>query len=108
MARGRHRAPSNAAVVVPSANTNSNANTNTNGRQAQASRAPTASPQLQRQLEHAADHMYDNNLKVLRRRDPTITSIIDQFSHICLYRYTGEKWKKEGFEGTLFVVEQYV
>lgn len=49
---------------------------------------------------------YNHNLKVLRRRDPSIVSIFDQFSHVCLYHYNGKKWEKQGFEGSMFLYER--
>ena len=51
---------------------------------------------------------YSHNLKVLRRRDPSIVSIFDQFSHVCLYHYNGEKWEKKGYEGSMFLYERSV
>ena len=51
---------------------------------------------------------YQKNLKSLRRVDPTIISIIDQFSHICLYRLHEGKWQKDGFEGASFLFERCV
>jgi hypothetical protein len=51
---------------------------------------------------------YNHNLKVLRRRDPSIVSIFDQFSHVCVYHHNGEKWEKQGFEGSMFLYERYV
>ena len=51
---------------------------------------------------------YNHNLKVLRRRDPSIVSIFDQFSHVCLYHYNGEKWEKKGYEGSMFLYERCV
>jgi hypothetical protein len=51
---------------------------------------------------------YQKNLKSLRRIDPTILSIIDQFSHICLYRLHQGKWLKDGFEGASFLFERCV
>ncbi|KAI0088441.1 hypothetical protein BDY19DRAFT_891623 [Irpex rosettiformis] len=70
-------------------------------------RAPTSSPLLRKQIAVASDSIYHNNLTVLKRGDPTIVSIIDQFSHVCLYNYNGrtQKWAKEGYEGSMFVVE---
>src|SRR5258708_7308067 len=50
---------------------------------------------------------YHKNLKSLRRVDPTIVSIIDQFSHVCLYRLHDGKWQKDGFEGASFLFERY-
>ncbi|KAK1220306.1 hypothetical protein PQX77_016931 [Marasmius sp. AFHP31] len=49
---------------------------------------------------------YEHNLKVLRRRDPSITSIFDQFSHVCVYHHNGEKWEKHGYEGSMFLFER--
>ncbi|PSR71393.1 hypothetical protein PHLCEN_2v12660 [Hermanssonia centrifuga] len=71
-------------------------------------RAPTSSPQLRKQFALASDSIYQNNITVLRRRDPTIVSILDQFSHVCLYHFNGKKWEKQGYEGSMFLVEQYV
>jgi hypothetical protein len=51
---------------------------------------------------------YNHNLKVLRRRDPSIVSIFDQFSHVCLYHHNGEKWEKKGYEGSMFLYERCV
>lgn len=48
---------------------------------------------------------YHSNLKVLRRRDPSIVSIFDQFPHVCIYRYDG-KWVRAGYEGTMFLYER--
>ncbi|KAF9006878.1 PH domain-like protein [Hymenopellis radicata] len=51
---------------------------------------------------------YDHNLKVLRRRDPSITSIFDQFSHVCVYHFNinTNKWEKLGYEGSMFLYER--
>lgn len=49
---------------------------------------------------------YHSNLKVLRRRDPSINSIFDQFSHVCVYHHNGQKWQKHGFEGSMFLFER--
>lgn len=51
---------------------------------------------------------YNHNLKVLRRRDPSIVSIFDQFSHVCVYHHNGNKWEKQGFEGSMFLYERSV
>ncbi|KAF8217796.1 hypothetical protein K438DRAFT_2006827 [Mycena galopus ATCC 62051] len=48
---------------------------------------------------------YNHNLKVLRRRDPSIISIFDQFSHVCVYHHNGQTWEKNGFEGSMFLYE---
>ncbi|EKM56889.1 uncharacterized protein PHACADRAFT_160427 [Phanerochaete carnosa HHB-10118-sp] len=70
-------------------------------------RAPTASPQLKKQFALAFDSIYQNNLRTIKRRDPTIVSILDQFSHVCLYKFNGMtmKWEREGYEGSIFIVE---
>ncbi|KAF9496022.1 hypothetical protein BDN71DRAFT_1589269 [Pleurotus eryngii] len=49
---------------------------------------------------------YNSNLKVLRRRDPSIISIFDQFSHVCVYHHNGDKWEKQGYEGSMFLYER--
>ncbi|KAJ7731161.1 hypothetical protein DFH07DRAFT_906176 [Mycena maculata] len=49
---------------------------------------------------------YNHNLKVLRRRDPSIISIFDQFSHVCVYHHNGKTWEKNGFEGSMFLYER--
>ena len=49
---------------------------------------------------------YNHNLKVLRRRDPSILSIFDQFSHVCVYHHNGNNWEKQGFEGSMFLYER--
>ncbi|PFH49375.1 hypothetical protein AMATHDRAFT_63340 [Amanita thiersii Skay4041] len=49
---------------------------------------------------------YNHNLKVLRRRDPSIISIFDQFSHVCVYHHNGKKWEKQGYEGSMFLYER--
>ncbi|KAK7047787.1 hypothetical protein VNI00_006115 [Paramarasmius palmivorus] len=50
--------------------------------------------------------IYEHNLKVLRRRDSSIVSIFDQFSHVCVYHHNGEKWEKHGYEGSMFLYER--
>ncbi|TFK75505.1 hypothetical protein BDN72DRAFT_831759 [Pluteus cervinus] len=49
---------------------------------------------------------YNYNLKVLRRRDPSIVTIFDQFSHVCIYHHNGNNWEKQGFEGSMFLYER--
>ncbi|KAH8984903.1 Dcp1-like decapping family-domain-containing protein [Lactarius akahatsu] len=65
----------------------------------------SSKPQPQAQSMTAAAR-YQKNLKSLRRIDPTIVSIVDQFSHICLYRLHEGKWQKDGFEGASFLFER--
>ncbi|KAI0819491.1 hypothetical protein BC628DRAFT_1402415 [Trametes gibbosa] len=50
--------------------------------------------------------VYQSNMKVLLRREPSITAIIDQFSHVCLYHHNGQKWEKNGYEGSMFLFEK--
>lgn len=52
--------------------------------------------------------IYENNLKVLRRREPSILSIFDQFSHVCVYHFKENKWEKQGYEGSMFLFEKCV
>lgn len=55
-----------------------------------------------------SDATYANNMKVLRRRDPSIVKIADAFSHVCVYHHNGSKWEKQGFEGSMFLFEKCV
>ncbi|KAI1798409.1 hypothetical protein LXA43DRAFT_876456 [Ganoderma leucocontextum] len=50
--------------------------------------------------------VYQSNMKVLLRREPSITAIVDQFSHVCLYHHNGQKWEKHGYEGSMFLFEK--
>ena len=70
------------------------------------SHLPVAEPQAQSTTTLSAADRYEKNLKSLRRVDPTICSIIDQFSHICLYRLHDGKWQKDGYEGASFLFER--
>ncbi|KAI0291020.1 Dcp1-like decapping family-domain-containing protein [Russula brevipes] len=65
-----------------------------------------AKPHAQSTSALTAAARYERNLKILRRVDPTIVSIIDQFSHVCLYRLHEGKWAKDGFEGASFLIER--
>ena len=49
---------------------------------------------------------YESNLRVLRKRDPSIVSIFDQFGHVCVYHYVNKKWEKNGYEGSMFLFER--
>ncbi|TFK47564.1 hypothetical protein OE88DRAFT_1665761 [Heliocybe sulcata] len=71
-------------------------------------RPPTQPPQpsSSASLGMSTAARYQHNLKVLRRRDPTILSIFDQFSHVCLYHHNGKAWEKKGFEGSMFLFER--
>ncbi|KAJ6501281.1 hypothetical protein DFH09DRAFT_1375837 [Mycena vulgaris] len=73
----------------------------------------TDSPKLSKALRQRAPELgmspearYNHNLKVLRRRDPSIISIFDQFSHVCVYHHNGATWEKNGFEGSMFLYER--
>ncbi|PBK73770.1 hypothetical protein ARMSODRAFT_952844 [Armillaria solidipes] len=70
---------------------------------------PTPSPpppQAKPNLGMSPMSRYNHNLKVLRRRDPSITTIFDQFSHVCVYHHNGSKWEKLGYEGSMFLYER--
>ena len=49
---------------------------------------------------------YNHNLRVVRRRDPTIVAIFEKFDHVCLYHLTNGKWEKAGYEGATFLFER--
>nr|VWP02537.1 Phosphodiesterase (EC [Ganoderma boninense] len=66
---------------------------------------PATSNAQQRQLG-MLPAVYQSNMKVLLRREPSITAIIDHFSHVCLYHHNGQKWEKHGYEGSMFLFEK--
>ncbi|KAF7348501.1 hypothetical protein MVEN_01367600 [Mycena venus] len=66
---------------------------------------PQQSVEQQPNLGMSPEARYNHNLKVLRRRDPSIISIFDQFSHVCVYHHNGQTWEKNGFEGSMFLYE---
>ncbi|KAI0938829.1 hypothetical protein AcW1_001534 [Taiwanofungus camphoratus] len=92
MAR-RHRSTSNVS------------SNNAHDTRPQRTESPTPTQQPKRQLG-MSPAIYENNMKVLLRREPSITSIFDQFSHVCLYHYNGSKWEKQGYEGSMFLFEK--
>ncbi|ORY33001.1 PH domain-like protein, partial [Rhizoclosmatium globosum] len=49
-----------------------------------------------------------HNLKVLRRHDDKIISILDSTSHVVVYEFDEQRqsWNKRGIEGTLFIVSR--
>ncbi|KAJ3134252.1 mRNA-decapping enzyme 1B [Physocladia obscura] len=49
-----------------------------------------------------------HNLRVLRRHDDSITSILDTSAHVVVYDFdeARQSWNKRGIEGTLFLVER--
>ncbi|KAF7323728.1 Serine carboxypeptidase S10 [Mycena kentingensis (nom. inval.)] len=63
-------------------------------------------PRTDSGLGMSPEARYEHNLKVLRRRDPSIISIFDQFTHVCVYHHNGEGWEKNGFEGSMFLYER--
>lgn len=63
-------------------------------------------PQSHQHLGMSPASRYNANLKVVRRRDPSIVSIFDQFSHVCVYHHNGDKWEKQGYEGSMFLYER--
>ncbi|KAG7446439.1 uncharacterized protein BT62DRAFT_931874 [Guyanagaster necrorhizus] len=67
---------------------------------------PPPAPQAKPNLGMSPMSRYNHNLKVLRRRDPSITTIFDQFSHVCVYHHNGSKWEKLGYEGSMFLYER--
>ncbi|EGO03397.1 hypothetical protein SERLA73DRAFT_69271 [Serpula lacrymans var. lacrymans S7.3] len=90
------RARSNSSV--------SNYSPNLVQRQQQSPYQPPATPSQHLGMSPAS--RYHHNMKVLRRRDPSIVSIFDQFSHVCVYHHNGDKWEKQGFEGSMFLYER--
>ncbi|KAF8636045.1 hypothetical protein AX17_003840 [Amanita inopinata Kibby_2008] len=76
-------------------------------RQSRAQHNRTPAPtQPQQSMGMSPMSRYNHNLKVLRRRDPSIVSIFDQFSHVCVYHHNGKKWEKQGFEGSMFLYDR--
>jgi hypothetical protein len=72
---------------------------------------PSQTPQSgavkpERNLGMSPASRYNHNLRVLRRRDPSILSIFDQFSHVCVYHHNEGKWEKQGYEGSMFLYER--
>ncbi|KAE9409406.1 hypothetical protein BT96DRAFT_913526, partial [Gymnopus androsaceus JB14] len=67
---------------------------------------PASVAQSGSDLGMTAASRYAHNLKVLRRRDPSILRIFDQFSHVCVYHHNGDHWEKKGFEGSMFLYER--
>ncbi|KAG0697063.1 hypothetical protein DFH29DRAFT_857328 [Suillus ampliporus] len=67
---------------------------------------PETIPSAQSHLGMSPQSRYLSNMKVVRRRDPSIVSIFDQFSHVCVYHHNGDKWEKQGYEGSMFLYER--
>ncbi|CCM05360.1 uncharacterized protein FIBRA_07574 [Fibroporia radiculosa] len=66
----------------------------------------TQSPAQSKRQMGLTPAVYENNMKVLLRREPSIRSILDQFSHVCVYHHNGSKWEKQGYEGSMFLFEK--
>ncbi|PCH45116.1 hypothetical protein WOLCODRAFT_139389 [Wolfiporia cocos MD-104 SS10] len=86
-------------------------NSNVSGNHAQHTRpqraeSPVVSAQQPKRQLGMTPAIYENNMKVLHRREPSITSIFDQFSHVCVYHHNGVKWEKQGYEGSMFLFEK--
>ena len=56
----------------------------------------------------STESRYYLNLRLLQKRDPTITSIFDQFSHVCVYKHGSGKWDRFGCEGSMLLFERRV
>ncbi|KAG2120044.1 hypothetical protein BD769DRAFT_1653705 [Suillus cothurnatus] len=67
---------------------------------------PPETASAQSHLGMSPQSRYLSNMKVVRRRDPSIVSIFDQFSHVCVYHHNGDKWEKQGYEGSMFLYER--
>ncbi|KIK97613.1 hypothetical protein PAXRUDRAFT_31697 [Paxillus rubicundulus Ve08.2h10] len=63
-------------------------------------------PQIHSGLGMSPASRYMANMKVIRRRDSSIVSIFDQFSHVCVYHHNGDRWEKQGYEGSMFLYER--
>ncbi|KIJ61463.1 hypothetical protein HYDPIDRAFT_115942 [Hydnomerulius pinastri MD-312] len=111
------RARSNSSVsnYNAPANHNHNHNYNHNQRFRQPSTHPPLPddpphqdpvPQSQSALGMSSASRYMANMKVVRSRDRSIVSIFDQFSHVCVYHHNGDKWEKQGYEGSMFLYER--
>ncbi|MDP2438478.1 MAG: mRNA-decapping enzyme subunit 1 [archaeon] len=48
------------------------------------------------------------NLRVLRRKDPSVSKVLTKSSHVSLYEYSAEtkQWNKQEVQGPLFIVER--
>ncbi|KAI0718368.1 hypothetical protein C8T65DRAFT_638748 [Cerioporus squamosus] len=66
----------------------------------------TITPSASAHKPGLSEAIYQTNLKVMLRREPSITGTVDQFPHVCLYRYDGQKWEKHGYEGSMFIYQK--
>ncbi|KAH8116154.1 hypothetical protein DFH11DRAFT_1542919 [Phellopilus nigrolimitatus] len=66
---------------------------------------PTPEPSFDVGMSPAS--RYYKNLRVLRRHDPHIVSIFDQFAHVTLYyQPEPDKFERGGYEGVMFFFER--
>ncbi|KAF8434868.1 hypothetical protein L210DRAFT_972064 [Boletus edulis BED1] len=84
---------------MPPRRSRSNSSASFQNAQASSSPPPTS-------LGMSPASRYLSNMKVIRRRDSSIVSIFDQFSHVCVYHHNGDKWEKQGYEGSMFLYER--
>ncbi|RPD65242.1 hypothetical protein L227DRAFT_649397 [Lentinus tigrinus ALCF2SS1-6] len=66
----------------------------------------TITPSASAHKPDLSEAIYQTNLKVMLRREPSITGTVDQFSHVCLYRFDGKRWEKHGYEGSMFIFKK--
>lgn len=88
------------------ARSNSSVSASTRSRQPSVNAHPDPTQQTHPNIGMSPASRYNANMKVVRRRDPSIVSIFDQFSHVCVYHHNGDKWEKHGFEGSMFLYER--
>lgn len=69
----------------------------------------TRTPEPRGDVGMTVAERYYKNLRVLRRKDPHIVSIFDQFAHVTVYYMLDDlTMERAGYEGTLFFFERYV
>ncbi|KLO16135.1 hypothetical protein SCHPADRAFT_926769 [Schizopora paradoxa] len=104
--RGRVEPPQAARQGHKPRGSNHNANLSFQNKHEFRTSTPQNPPAPKGDLGMSPASRYSQNLRVLRRLNPSITSIFDQFSHVCLYHHNGEKWEKKGYEGSMFLFER--
>lgn len=106
-ARRRPRGASNPTLPRPSARAGDSRRTN--GKGVATPQKPAAVP-ARTEVGMSPASRYNSNLRILRRRDPHILSIFDQFPHGCAYYYSisEQRWERMGYEGALFLFERCV
>jgi len=100
------RIPSNGHISVQNSHSHANSSRQSKAQRHRSQPSISATHPEQPNLGMSPASRYNHNLKVLRRRDPSIVSIFDQFSHVCVYHHNGKKWEKQGFEGSMFLYER--